>query len=124
MKKEELLVALFDGKVLRSNRDHVELRMYAGQLQWRRIHGVIWEDTTDTGWCFKYFEIVVDPVDFMTAWKDMLNNGSKYIVKDFEDEGEFYIDRLDEVLMYKIHGRSPYKASMSKKLIEGEWCKV
>lgn len=122
MKKEKALLALFDGKVIRG-RD-TELRINKGQLQERRLPKGSWENTSIGGWLWENFEIAIDPVDFMTAWKDMLINRSKYTIKDFESEGVFYIDSFDGILMRTIHGRSPYKASMSKKLIEGKWYKV
>lgn len=122
MKKEKALLALFDGKVIRG-RD-TELRISKGQLQERRLPKGSWENTSTGGWLWENFEIATDPVDFMTAWKDMLINRSKYRIKGFESEGVFYIDSLDGILMCTINGRSPYKASMSKKLIEGKWCKV
>lgn len=129
MKKEKALVALFDGKVLRG-RD-TELRIKGGQLQKRHLPEGSWYNTNTDGWLWENFEIEANPVDFMTAWADMFINGSKYTVKHIENEGVFHIeyifnqvDSVDGVLMYTIYGKTPYKASISNKLIEGEWYKV
>jgi hypothetical protein len=60
------------------------------------------------------WEEVIEPVDFLTAYKDCLENGTKYVNCDFKDQSLICLGNKVHLDQREIYSRS---------LLSGKWIK-